>query len=103
MGVKDKANPVFFISMVGVIKYGIVDDHQHIFDVYSKLYDFLGSNVQFKSAQDLWSFYEERNEGANIEFINIYQLVEFFVRHHPNGHFVFDECPFVLFDPPYGE
>ena len=95
MGIKDKANPVFFISMVGVNEQGIVDDHQHIFDIYTKLYDFLGSNVQIKNAQDLWSFYAERNKEANIEKINIYQLVEFFIRHHPNGHFVLDECPFI--------
>ena len=95
MGLKDKANPVFFISMVGVDQQGIVDDHQHIFDIYTKLYDFLGNTVQIKSAQDLWSFYAERNKGANREKINIYQLVEFFVRHHSNGHFVLDECPFI--------
>ena len=95
MGVKEKADPVFFISMVGVNKWGIVDDHQHIFDVYTKLYDFLGSNVQVKSAQDLWSFYEERNKGADKKEINIYGLVEFFVRCHPKGHFVLDECPFI--------
>ena len=95
MGIKDKADPVFFISMVGVDVYGIVGDHQHIFDVYTKLYDFLGSNVQVISAQDLWSFYEKRNNGAKKEEIDIYQLVEFFVRHHPNGHFILDECPFI--------
>ena len=92
---KDMANPVFFISMVGVKRTGIVDDHRHIFDVYKKLYDFLGSNVQMISAQDLWLFYEERNHGADKKKINIYELVEFFVRHHSNGHFVLDECPFV--------
>ena len=96
MGIKDKTNPVFFISMVGVSIYGIVDDHQHIFDVYTKLYDFLGSNVQVISSQDLWVFYENRNNGADKRKINIYQLVEFFVCHHLNGHFVLDECPFLV-------
>ena len=96
MGRKDKANPVFFISMVGVDRNGIVDDHQHIFDVYSKLYDFLGINVQIKSAQDLWSFYEDRNKGVDRMEINVYELVEFFVRHHPDGHFILDECPFIV-------
>ena len=95
MGIKDKSNLVFLISMVGVDQQGIVDDHQHIFDIYTKLYDFLGSNVQIINAQDLWSFYAERNKGANRENINIYQLVKFFIRHHPNGHFVLDECPFI--------
>ena len=95
MGVKDKADPVFFISMVGVNRGGYVDDYQHIFDVYTKMYDFLGTSVQVKSAQDLWAFYEERTPGADKEKIRIYELVEFFVRHHSNGHFLLDECPFV--------
>ena len=82
--------------MVGVDRNGIVDDHQHIFDVYSKLYDFLGINVQIKSAQDLWSFYEDRNKGVDRMEINVYELVEFFVRHHPDGHFILDECPFIV-------
>ena len=96
MGKKSTADPIFFISMVGVDRFGIVDEHQHIFDVYTKLYDFLGSNVQVKSAQDLWSFYKGRNKGADKEKINIYELVEFFVHHYPNGHFVLDECPFIV-------
>ena len=95
MKIKDKADPVYFISMVSVNEKGIVDDHQHIFDVYTKIYDFLGSNVQVISAQDMWAFYEARNHGADKKKINIYELVEYFVRHHLNGHFVLDECPFI--------
>ena len=124
------AKQVYFISMVGVNEYGVVDEHEHIFDIFTKTYDFIGSNVQVISAQDLWKFYEEQNsyikglvkkltklehpplsgkicenkkkynkyiEKYSYErrTINIYQLVEFFIHHHPNGHYVVDECPFL--------
>ena len=50
---KQNPAPVFFISLVGVDREGFVDVHEHIFDIYTKLYDFHGSNVNVKSAQDL--------------------------------------------------
>ena len=128
------AKQVYFISMVGVNEYGVVDEHEHIFDIFTKTYDFIGSNVQVISAQDLWKFYcgdyeeghlESKSSGEKVTqlehrpyyptnfatlgkigekilfssdrriYINIYQLVEFFIHHHPNGHYVVDECPFL--------
>ena len=106
-GIGGPANQVYFISMVGVNELGIVDEHEYIFDIFTKKYDFLGSNVQVISAQDLWKFYLEKNpevmifnkfilrKAADRENINIYQLVEFFIRHHPSGHYILDECPFL--------
>ena len=107
MGLKNKADSVFFISMVGVDKNGIVDEYEHIFDIFTKCYDFIGSDVQVKSAQDLWKFYEETHpivkKLTKFSWIketirkrtNIYQLVEFFISHHPNGHYFWDECPIL--------
>ena len=86
--------PVFFISLVGVNELGIVDDYEHIFDIYTKLYDFVGSDVKIVSAQDLWSFYQSKHPGADRRKTNVYVLAEFFVSEHPTGHFVFDECSF---------
>ena len=91
---KIKADPVFFISLVGVDKYKYVDKYIHIFDIYSKEYDFLGCDVEFKSAQDLLDFYRANHPIAWNQEIDIYWLAEYFVKQHPNGHFVFDECPF---------
>ena len=94
---KKNPAPVFFISLVGVDKKGFVDVHEHIFDIYTKLYDFHGSNqcnVNVKSAQDLWDFYESKHKGADRSKIDIYQIAKFFVEQHSNGHFVVDECPF---------
>ena len=86
--------PVFFISLVGVDDQGFVDEHEHIFDIYTKEYDFLGTSVIAKSAQDLLDFYLSYHKGANRNEINIYELAKFFVQQHSLGHFVIDECPF---------
>ena len=94
-GSKLKADPVFFISLVGVNELGIVDNDEYIFDVYTKSYDFRGSYVKVVSAQDLWAFYESKNKGANQKDVDIYFLTEFFIQHHLNGHFILDECPFL--------
>ena len=103
---KSKADPVFFISLVGVSdkydktgmlkKEGIVDEDEHIFDIYTKTYDFLGCDVHVVSAQDLWAFYESKNNGADRTQADIYILVDYFVQSHPNGHYVLDECPFLM-------
>ena len=81
--------------MVGVDEGGTADDHKYIFDIFTKEYDFLGSDIQVISAQDLWRFYQDRNKGADKKKVNIYQLVDFFVRHHPFAHYILDECPFL--------
>ena len=95
-----KPRPVYFISLVGVDKYGKVDDHEHIFDLYTKLYDFDGVNVKVLSAQDLLSFYQRQNQQQNIfqrmlRKTDIYSLVKFFIQSNPDGHFILDECPFI--------
>ena len=92
---KPNPNPVYFISLVGVDELGyIYDEHKHIFDLYTKLYDFKGTKVKVKSAQDLWKFYMSKQKHANKEDIDVYKMAEFFIKRHSNGHFVVDECPF---------
>ena len=83
--------------MVGVDVNGVVDDHEHIFDIYTRTYDFMGHEVHVINAQDLWKFYKSKHwyKWNNRKKINIYKLVQYFIRHHPNGHFVLDECPFI--------
>ena len=94
-GLKSKPDPTFFISMVGVDEWGKVDEHEYLFDIFTKLYDFSGCKVQVLSAQDLWTFYQSKNKGVQLWDVDIYTLVEFFVQHHPDGHFILDECPFL--------
>ena len=87
-------NPVFFISLVGVNFNGSVAEYEHIFDLYTKLYDFQGTNVKLISAQDLRDFYESNHKLADKKEIDVYKMAEFFIEEHSNGHFVVDECPF---------
>ena len=82
------------MSLVGVDPEGFVVEHEHIFDIFTKEYDFLGSDVKVISAQDLWNFYKSKHPRANRWRINVYTMAEFFVDQHPNGHFIVDECPF---------
>ena len=82
---------MFFISLVGVDGTCNIDQDEHIFDIYTRLYDFLGSNVKVLSAQDLRDFYKSRHQGKEAD---VYQMAEFFVEEHSNGHFIVDECPF---------
>ena len=95
MGLKTKAAPVFFISMVGVDEKGIVDEYEHIFDLFTKMYDFHGSDVHVISAQDLLHFFASKYKVVNRETVDIYTLVEYFVENHPEGNFIADECPFI--------
>ena len=46
VGLKFKADAVFFISLVGVNQLGIADPDEYIFDIYTKAYDFNGSDVK---------------------------------------------------------
>ena len=101
---KPNPDPVFFMSFVGVDEYGFVKEHEHIFDIYTKIYDFLGCDVKVISAQDLKDFYEKHHKMESFrnffrrksqkKKVDIYTMAEFFVDQHSNGHFVVDECPF---------
>ena len=95
MLLKQNAAIVYFLSLVGVDHKGNVDSHEHIFDIYTKKYDFMLTDVEVKSAQDLWEFYEAQNKGSEKWNIDIYTLVEYFVQSHPNAHYVLDEVPFL--------
>ena len=60
-------DPVFFISLVGVNEKGIIDEDEHIFDIYTKLYDFLGCDVKVLSAQDLLDFYKSKHTADDVD------------------------------------
>ena len=94
-------DPVFFISLVGVNIRGKVEDYEHIFDIYTKAYDFTASEVVVKSAQDLWDFYEAQKKGSDKTEVDIYTLVECFVQNNPNAHYVLDEVPFLVDSSKY--
>ena len=91
---KSNPAPVFFLSMVGVNGEGFIQEDEYIFDIYTKLFDFLGCDVQVKSAQDLWDFYKSKHNGADRNSVDVYKITQFFIKQHIYGHFVIDECPF---------
>ena len=102
---KPNSDPVFFISLVGTDEFGFVNYHEHIFDIYTKEYEFVGRSVKVISALDLNNFYIKHHKmetfrnvfSSEIHFrktVDIYTMVKFFVEQHSNGHFVVDECPF---------
>ena len=59
-------DPVFFMSFVGVNSKGFVEEDEHIFDIYTKEYDFIGSNVKAVCAQDLRNFYTKHHKMATF-------------------------------------
>ena len=75
---------------------GIVDDYEHIFDIYTKRYD-QKCNVNIKSVQDLLDCYKgtTKNKGSEKTNIDIYTLVQYFVQNHRKRHFVPYEAPFL--------
>ena len=106
-GDKIKADPVFYISLVGVDAYGIVEEDEHIFDILTKDYDFIDTDAEVLSAQDLLKFYKSKQgrlrkfkqwlgiENRQDTSFDIYTLVKFFMKSNPNGHFIIDECPIL--------
>ena len=83
---------------MGVNDEGIVDEDEYIFDIYTKAYDFVGIDIKVINAQDLWTFYESKNKGADREKFDIYYLVQYFIKYHQHGHFVLDECPLLCYE-----
>ena len=78
--------------------WGNILNDEHIFDLYTKWYDFWGSTVEVKSAQDLYTYCSEltKNEKRlTKQKWDIYSLVEKFMEHHPHAHYVLDEVPFL--------
>ena len=106
-GTKIKADPVFYISLVGVDFNGIVEEDEHIFDILTKDYDFIDTDVKVLSAQDLLKFYNSTSgrfnkfkqwlgiENREDKSRNIYNLVQFFIENNPDGNFIIDECPIL--------
>ena len=111
-GDKPIADPVYYISLLGVDEYGFFEEDEYIFDVYTKEYDFDVTNVKVLNAQDLMEFYEQHHVDEAPKWenfkraikmdskINIYQLLEYFIKHNCNGHFIIDECPILLAGSP---
>ena len=65
----------------------------YIFDVKSDM-EFEKHDIKFMSCQDLLKYYQKET-GTKGEEMNVYELVQFFIRKNPNGYYLLDEVPLI--------
>ena len=54
------------------------------------------NGITFMSAQDLQAFHHEHSGfSSGDDQLNIYELVHFFMQHHPDGYYFLDEVPLI--------
>ena len=69
----------------------------HIFDVKSEI-DLSKHQIKFLSCQDLLNYYKKQTgikEEWKLEEVNVYELVKFFIKGHPNDFYFLDEVPWI--------
>ena len=94
----DEPRPIYFISLVGSDAgepngKGIPRKAFYIFDVKSEM-ELVKHNIKFMSCQDLLEYYQKET-GTNGEEMNVYELVQFFIKKNPNGYYLLDEVPLI--------
>ena len=100
--------PVFFISLVGGFsslqgKSNAIEVEVGLFDLYTKFYDFdpkenSGRVIIVKTANDIQEWFNSFDIGMDNmrrKHVDIYAMVEMFIKVHSNSHFFIDECPFL--------
>ena len=100
--------PVYFISLVGGFsslqgKSNAIEGEEGLFDLYTKFYDFYrkensGRVIIVKSAKDIQEWFSSFDIGMDNmrrKHVNIYTMVEMFIKVHSDSHFFIDECPFL--------
>ena len=100
--------PVYFISLVGGFsslpgKPNKMEGEDGLFDLYTKFYDFYqkensGRVIIVKTAKDIQHWFNSFDIGINnmrSKHVDIYTMVEMFIKVHSNSHFFIDECPFI--------
>ena len=51
--------------------------------------------VNFLSAQDLKCFHDANANDGSSKQLNIYELVQYFMKHYPDGYYFLDEVPLL--------
>ena len=92
----DETRFIYFISLVAsdageVAGKGIPRKAFYIFDVKSEM-ELKKHGITFLSCQDLLEYYKEQT-GTKGEGINVYDLVNFYIKRNPNGYYFLDEVP----------
>ena len=76
---------------------GIPRSVHYFYDIRSNM-ELRQHGITFMSAQDLQAFHHEHS-GLSIDDknkqLNIYQLVHYFMQHHPDGYYFLDEVPLI--------
>ena len=91
---------VYFLSLVATDANerngrGVPRKAHYFFDVRSEM-ELAKYGVKFLSSQDLASFHDQNNSQDQYENPpNIYQLVVFFMAHHPTDFYFIDEAPLL--------
>ena len=83
---------VFYISLLGSDKKGRPQKWRYVFDIITKKYDFLQTNVQAKDVRDLVDYYEQTTNNDHSK-TTVYELCLHFIKSHSNCHFILDEVP----------
>ena len=65
----------------------------YIFDVKSEM-ELEKHNIKFMSCQDLLEYYQKET-GTNGDEMNVYELVQFFIKKNPKGYYLLDEVPLI--------
>ena len=65
----------------------------YIFDVKSEM-ELVEHKIEFMSCQDLLKYYQKET-GTKGEKMNVYELVQFFIKKNPNGYYLLDEVPLI--------
>lgn len=103
--------PVYFISLVGGFssllslqgKPYAMEGEDGLFDLYTKFYDFYqkqnsGRVIIVKTAKDIQLWFNSFDIGMTnmrSKHVDIYTMVEMFIKVHSDSHFFIDECPFL--------
>ena len=100
--------PVYFISLVGGFsslqgKPDAMEGEDGLFDLYTKFYVFYqkqnsGRVIIVKTVKDIQHWFNSFNIGMTnmrSKHVDIYTMVEMFIKVYSNSHFFIDECPFL--------
>ena len=83
---------VFYLSLVATDENGFPRRDNYLFDIASEL-ELKGYGIMFMSANDLDVYHFKKS--SLFKPLNIYELVLFLIREHPECSYYLDEVPII--------